>query len=154
MNALAYDLGSKCGWAALHDGARFSGLLKTTPTRFESNAMRFIKFKKYVREHILSFKPEMVFYERVERHVGTVAAHVYAGYYTALTTMLSEEFPSIPYHGLSVQEIKKHGTGRGNADKNMMMLAAGRRWPEQELTTSDVADALWALDCGITKFKT
>lgn len=43
-------------------------------------------------------------------------------------------------------EVKRHATGRGNADKADMRRAAAMRWGE--LLPSDEADAAWVADLG------
>lgn len=146
-NAFAADLGTSAGWAAVHNGLLHSGVIASKPSRFDGGGVRFVKFEKALIEIMEVMPPEIVFFERVHRHLGIAAAHCYAGYLAMLTTTCEKR--GIPYTGLSVQEIKKFATGRGSADKELMVAAAKRRWPDQQIETHDQADALWCLHAGL-----
>jgi Holliday junction resolvasome RuvABC endonuclease subunit len=50
--------------------------------------------------------------------------------------------------GLSVTEIKKHATGKGNADKQMMIESAYQRWGIVT-DSSDEADSLAILSLAL-----
>lgn len=150
-NVLAFDLGSKCGWAfsAEAGAAVHSGLLVTTPTRFESQGMRAVKFERGVVALVDTWKPGLVCFERVHRHSSTIAGQVWGGFSTLLMKICEER--GLLYEGYSVQEIKKAATGRGNAKKELMIAAAKRRWPDQDILTDDVADALHIMAIGLNK---
>jgi Holliday junction resolvasome RuvABC endonuclease subunit len=150
-NVLGFDLGSKCGWAfsAGAGEAVHSGLLKTTPTRFESQGMRAVKFEKGVLLLMTTFKPDFVAFEEVRRHSSTIAGQVW-GLYSGILMKLCEE-RGITYAGYGVGTIKKHATGKGNASKELMIGAAEVRWPEQDIITDDVADALHIMALGLTQ---
>lgn len=148
-NVLAFDLGSKCGWAhcAAPGSPVSSGLIRTAPTRFESQGMRGVKFEKAVIALLDAYQPRLVAFERVHRHSSTIAAQVWGAYSTLLMKLCDER--DITYKGYSVQEIKKHATGKGNASKELMIAAATRRWPDQHIVTDDVADALHIMALGL-----
>ena len=65
----------------------------------------------------------MVF-EEVRRHLGTTAGHIYGGYLAHLTAWA--EANRIPYQGVPVGTIKRHVTGKGNADKQAVIEAVRR----------------------------
>lgn len=139
MKVLAFDLGTKCGWAA---GPTESGTFDFKRKRFEGGGMIFVRFRAAVRELLDTVKPGTVYYEEVRRHLGTDAAHLYGGFQAILTEEC--EARSIPYAGVPVQTIKKHATGKGNADKAAMLAAAkARGWAVED---DNHADALWLLD--------
>lgn len=142
---LALDLGTKCGWAFSEQPGEpmHSGLINSAPTRFESQGMRYIKFETAVRTLLQTWQPRAVAFERVHRHSSTIAAQVW-GAYSALLMKLCDE-AGIEYTGFSVQAIKQHATGKGNASKQMMIAAAERRFPHQDILTDDVADAIHLL---------
>ena len=86
-----------------------------------------------------------VYFEEVRRHASTDAAHVYGGLMATLTAWCEQN--NIPYQGVPVGTIKKHATGKGNADKAAMieaMQALGH-----PVTDDNEADALallyWAV---------
>ena len=66
----------------------------------------------------------MVVFEEVRRHLGTGAAHVFGGYLAHLTAWA--EANRIPYQGVPVGTIKRHVTGKGNADKQAVIDAIRR----------------------------
>ena len=108
--------------------------------------MRFLRFRRWLKEMIENEKPEVVFYEEVRRHMSTDAAHIHGG---LLAIMQSEcEAKEIPYQGIPVGTIKKAATGKGNADKNQMVAAATLHWPDQNIKDDNQADALWILHAG------
>lgn len=151
MNSvLAFDLGSKCGWAhSAKGGPVHSGLIKTTPTRFESQGMRAIKFERAVRELLTTFHPGIVYFEEVRRHSSTISAQVW-GAYSSLLMKVTDEW-GVDYQGVPVGVIKKHATGKGNASKELMIAAAKRRWPEQDVHDDNIADALHIMSLGLSK---
>lgn len=135
------------GWASYNDGLVQCGLWRLQPTRFDSSSLRYVQFEKRLIELIDVVKPEMVFYEKVHRHLGIVAAHTYGGFLATLTSTCAKR--DIPYVGLSVQQIKIHATTKGNAPKMAMIRMAQKKWPQFKIETDDVADALWCLDAGL-----
>jgi Holliday junction resolvasome RuvABC endonuclease subunit len=89
-----------------------------------------------------------VYFEEVRFHRGVTAAHAYGGYLAHLTAWA--EMFKIPYRGVPVGTIKRHVTGRGNADKDAV-IAAVRALGFDPLDDNE-ADALallyWALKTG------
>lgn len=150
IRAIGLDLGTTTGWASYNDGLYQCGYWRLQPTRFDSSAMRFIRFETKLAALIDVIQPQMVFYEKVHRHAGTVAAHVYGGFLSTL--QMTCERRKVLFHGLSVQEIKKAATGKGNAPKMAMLRTAEKQWPDLEMETSDVADAVWCLYAGLHLF--
>ena len=121
---LALDLGTQTGWAlATCDGCITGGSQSFKPQRFEGGGMRFLRFKRWLTElkHCNNGIDHVVF-EEVRRHAGVDAAHAYGGFMAHLTAWC--EHHAIPYQGVPVQTIKKHATGKGNADKAAMLAAA------------------------------
>jgi len=65
---------------------------------------------------------DAVYFEEVRRHAGVDAAHAYGGFLAHLTAWC--EHHQIPYQGVPVGTIKKHATGKGNANKDAMISSA------------------------------
>jgi Holliday junction resolvasome RuvABC endonuclease subunit len=141
MRILAIDPGTKCGWAANLDGVIVSGTWNLKGGRFDGAGMRFVRLEECLCEFA---KVERVCFEEVRRHLGTDAAHIYGGI-TAVIMAFCER-RGIPYEGIPVGTIKKHATGKGNADKAKMTETARERWPDQNIKDDNQADALWLLD--------
>ena len=143
---LALDLGTTTGWAIHADNAINSGTVNFKPSRFEGGGMRFLRFRGWLAE--LSSTAGgigAVYFEEVRRHAGVDAAHVYGGFLATLTAWA--EHSSIPYSGVPVGTIKRHATGKGNADKAAMieaMRAFGHR-PADDNEADALALLRWAL---------
>jgi len=141
-NILAIDPGTKCGWAA-KAGAIYSGVWDLAPKRFEGGGMRYVRFHKYLAEIIDSLHIGQVYFEEVRRHLGTDAAHIYGGIVSHLTAFCEER--GIPYSGIPVGTIKKLATGKGNAGKLEMIVAAKALFPGTVPKDDNEADALCIL---------
>ena len=131
---VALDLGLKTGWAVRNrDGAIASGVQEFRPGRFEGGGMIWLRFRAWLREvDETAGGIGVVVFEEVRRHLGTAAGHAYGGYLAHLTAWA--EANRIPYQGVPVGTIKRHVTGKGNADKQAVIeavpparLRAGRR---------------------------
>lgn len=144
MNILALDLGQNCGWAMITDSKITSGVWNLKPTKYDSHGVRFLKFKKHLEVEIIIGSVEKVVYEAVHKHIGTDAAHAYGGYMSQVISMCLEN--DIPYEGVPVQTIKKHATGKGNADKQQMVNTAIAKFKKINIIDDNQADALWLLD--------
>ena len=145
---LALDLGTKTGWALRRDDGQYeSGVVNFKGSRFQGGGMRFLRFRQWLDE--LSPKPREVYFEAVRGgHKGIDASHIYGGLLATLTAWCEEH--DIPYDGYSVQSIKKHAVGRGNASKAEMMAAFKRFWGSMP-ETDDQADAFWLLQLVLTE---
>lgn len=120
---LCLDLGTKTGWAIRGvDGHIFSGTVNFQPRRFESLGMRYLRFKQWLTEmQSTAGGIDAVYFEAVQRHVGTYAGHVYGGLLGILTAWCEQY--QIPYEGIPVSTIKKATTGKGNASKEEIIQA-------------------------------
>ncbi|HHX88779.1 MAG TPA: crossover junction endodeoxyribonuclease RuvC [Paracoccus sp.] len=145
---LALDLGTTMGWALrTFDGLITSGTVSFRPGRFDGGGMRYLRFTNWLSEvDRLSGPIEAIYFEEVRRHVGTDAAHVFGGLMASLTSWA--ELRGIPYQGVPVGTIKKHATGKGNANKEAMITAARDRGfsPVDDNEADAIAILLWALE--------
>lgn len=145
---LGLDLGTHCGFARFDQlnrgGSWMTGAWDFSITRFDSPHVRFERFGQQLDSHF-QIGVSKVFYEKVMRHRGTTAAHVYGAFLNKLHEKCAEY--GVPFEGLSVQEIKKHATGKGNAGKEAMVAAALAAGFNPK--TEDEADAIWITKCGM-----
>ena len=145
---LALDLGTTTGWALrTFDGLITSGTVSFRPGRFDGGGMRYLRFTNWLTEiDRLSGPIEAIYFEEVRRHVGTDAAHVFGGLMASLTSWA--ELRGIPYQGGPVGTIKKHATGKGNANKEAMITAARDRGfsPVDDNEADAIAILLWAIE--------
>lgn len=145
---LALDLGTTTGWA-LHgiDGLITSGTMSLRPGRFDGGGMRYLRFTNWLSElDRLSGPIAAIWFEEVRRHAGTDAAHVYGGLMATLTAWA--ELRGVAYEGVPVGTIKRHATGKGNANKDAMIAAACARGfnPADDNEADAIAILFWALE--------
>lgn len=149
---LALDLGTTTGWALRGaDGRIVSGSQSFKPGRFEGGGMRYLRFRRWLTETKAAADGlAEVHFEEVRRHAGVDAAHAYGGFLATLTAWC--EHHGIPYSGVPVGVIKKHATGRGNADKAAMLDAV--RALGHDPQDDNEADALALLACVLSAART
>lgn len=124
MNILALDLGTTAGWARCsRDGTVASGSQNFAPKRMEAAGQRWLKFRAFLAEQrAQGGEIHAVYYEDVKQHAGTLAAHVYGGFLAMLEAWCAAN--NVPLRPVGVGQVKKHWTGKGNADKAAMIAAA------------------------------
>ena len=145
---LALDLGTVTGRALRRNGVITSGTQSFKPQRYEGGGMRYLRFTRWLNEVLVSVGSiDALYFEEVRRHVGTDAAHVYGGVLAHLMAWC--EAHGIPYQGVPVGTIKKHATGKGNADKAAMITAM--RAKGYVPADDNEADALALLHCVMKK---
>ncbi len=118
MNILALDLGTHLGYAILREKEIISGTKKLKNKTF---GQRFSEFIKWLYQILDCYEIEKVYFERVRRHLGTEAGHVYGAFMYVLAVVCEDL--KIPYEGCEVGEIKKYITGHGRATKNDVVKA-------------------------------
>lgn len=141
---LALDLATTCGHALLAAGVITSG-----SQNFHSRVRKgvtiypgeqFARFENWLKERLRDDKPEAIAYEEVFRWMSSSAAHVFCGFRAILLKEAVRHAIAIaPY---SPSQVKKFFTGKGNADKALMIATAAIRWPELEVIDDNHVDAL------------
>lgn len=138
MKILAIDPAEKTGWAVSLD---LYGLEDFKLKRDQSFGYKLVKFKQFVTTLIKTEGIEMVVYERPSgRMPAAIMSH------SKFVGVIEEycEANGIPYKGYSANEIKKHATGNGNANKQKMIQAAIRLY-RKPIKDDNIADALHLL---------
>ena len=119
--------GNTTGYAiAGADGGITSGTAEFRLDRWQSGGMRFLRFKRWLTEikhQAGGF--DLVVYEQVRRHAGVDASHPFGGWLAILTAWCDHH--TIAYQGVPVGTIKRHVTGKGNADKAAVIAAIRAR---------------------------
>lgn len=144
------------------------GQLDLSTDKYESGALRFVRFTQFLRE----LNPSIVYYENVRntppggvtpRTLAQVMARVtptieFLGALKGVLSAYCEE-NNIPCAGLDIGAIKKRATGKGNANKTDMILAANATFnadldPEgYELSGVDnIADSAFVLLLGLETY--
>ena len=145
---LALDPATRCGWA---HSAGLSGVWDLSIKRDESGGMRIIRFVSKLQEVVDAFPIQLIVYEAA-RHAGKFGGGplVVQAELQGQIKRLAEEL-GVEYKGYSPSEIKKHATGKGNANKEKMIEAARARWPD--VVDDNHADALWLLNMAMKEYK-
>lgn len=144
MKTLAIDPATKCGWAIDDNGVLTSGTWTLKDDRNpERSGMRFVRMRRQL-EKVHAVNPiDKIVFEDVRRHIGTGAAHCYGGLVAMITAFCEDH--NIAYDSIAVGTIKKFATGNGNASKDMMVEAAMKKYPTQNIRDDNQADALFIL---------
>lgn len=148
---IALDLGTITGFATCDNfGKITSGTASFKTGRFEGGGMPFLHFKRWLTnfKNTLGVVDE-VYFEEVRAHKGVDAAHKYGGFVAHLTAWC--EHHQIPYSGIPVGTIKKHITGKGNADKQSVITAVKNKGFNP--VDDNEADSLALLDFVLTNNK-
>jgi Holliday junction resolvasome RuvABC endonuclease subunit len=143
MKILAIDPATKCGWA---HSVGASGVWDLSIRRDESGGMRLLRLRAKLNKASEAELPDVVVFEAA-RHAAPKmqgALTVQAELQSVIKVWCYDN--SIEYRGYSPSEIKKHATGKGNANKDAILKAARQRWPDVEIVDDNEADALWLLD--------
>lgn len=127
---LCLDLGTQLGWALRErNGNTLSGSISLKIKNYEGAGMRYVRFTRWLNEITGIDRGEnladLIFFEQVNSHKGSVAAHVYGGLHSHLAVFGDQN--GIPYSGKSVTAIKRFAAGRGNASKGDVFNAIVRR---------------------------
>ncbi len=123
MNILAIDLGTQCGWAISAAGAVAGGSENFAPSKHGSYGHRWLAFRQFLTEKARAAGGvHTVYFEHVKRHEGVLAAHAYGGFLAMLQAWCVTNH--VAMNPVGVGEIKKHWTGKGNANKEMMVATA------------------------------
>ncbi|WP_300456655.1 hypothetical protein [Desulfobacula sp.] len=126
MNILTLDLAIKTGWATFFDHKISSGVQEFGLARGESVGMRFLRFRAWLKK-MAEYAPgkiDLIVYEQAH-HRGGAATQLCVGLVTdALAFAADIGADTMPVH---TGTLKKYATGKGNAGKELMKLAARAR---------------------------
>jgi len=122
---LALNLGTLTGWAIrAGDRSVTSGSQGFKPDRSDGGGMRFLRFRQWLTEiNCTTDGIGAIYFEEVRRHLGVSASHAYGGFLATLTTWAEDH--EIPYRGVRAGTVKRHVTGKSNANK--LSVIAGVR---------------------------
>lgn len=148
IRTIGIDPGTQCGYAWTDDNfvrSPQSGVWNLKPNRHEGGGMRFLRLDNYLADMIKTGEEggTRIYYEEVRGHRGTDAAQIYGGIIATITSLCEDL--GFPYAGVPVGTIKKHATGKGNANKAAMLAEARNRFGPA-VVDDNQADALWILD--------
>jgi crossover junction endodeoxyribonuclease RuvC len=124
MNVLALDLGTTTGWARCsRDGTVTGGSETFSPSKCGGRGQRWIAFRQFLSDQRnAAGEIQVVYYEDIKMHKGVLAAHAYGGFKAMLEAWCAANNVRMVGQGFGI--IKKHWTGKGNADKDLMVATA------------------------------
>jgi len=142
MKILALDLATHTGWA---HSCGLSGTWDLSVKRDESSGMRLMRLRAKLNEIVELEGINLVVFEAARGGMpGRLGALVVSGELQGVLKLWCEEL-EIDYKGYSPKEIKKFATGKGNAGKPQMRVAAEKRWPGREFVDDNEVDAVFLL---------
>lgn len=143
MNILALDLGGTTGWAMKDRNCIITSGRDKFSEYGKSRGMKWINFKTRLScfENV-----DVVYYEDVKNHTAVLASHSFGGFLAHLELWC--EVRKIPLIGVGVGTVKKHFTGKGNANKEAMVEEAKRRGfrPADDNESDAIAILLLAIE--------
>ena len=150
MRILGIDPATRTGWCVVDGDFVASGTWDLSVRRDESSGMRLIRLRAKLNEIQKEKNVDVLVFE-ANRHVIGRRSGATVGAELQGVIKLWAIDNMVQFKGYSPSEIKKHATGKGNCNKNAMMVAAHNRWPEVHRMgpaywTSDEADARWLAD--------
>lgn len=146
MNILALDPATRCGWA---HSCGASGTWDLSVKRDESAGMRLMRLKAKLNACYESGVDVVVFEAARNAAPRMGGALVVQSQIQGVIVLWCEE-KAVEYRGYSPTEIKKHATGKGNANKDAMIEAAvSKGWNPKD---DNEADALWLLDLARSEY--
>ena len=137
---LSLDLGTKTGWA--HSSGQ-SGVQNFAPRRGASPGIRWLEFAAWLRRLLDAAPADLIVYEQAH-HRGGAATHVAHSLIGQVEAVAAERGLDITSRHTAT--IKKHATGKGNADKADMRNAFERTFQGRPVEDDNEIDACWLLD--------
>lgn len=158
MPVLALDLATKTGWALLDRNGRIeSGVQEFQLKRGESKGMRFLRFRKWMKDVLtlgelgVQFskdQPGLVTWEQAH-HRGGDATELCVGLVT--NVLADAAFHGLEHMSVHSATLKKFATGSGKAGKEEMIVKAKELYPNVEILDDNHADALIMLKYALTE---
>ena len=146
---LALDPANSCGFA---HSCGISGTWDLRVRRDESAGMRLIRLRSKLKEILNLEGIDLVVYE--------AARHAAPGMQGALVSQTELQSVikvwchdnNLEYRGYSPTEVKKHATGKGNANKALMCELGAKKFGLEPPVDDNQVDALWLLDMAIKEY--
>ncbi len=146
---LALDLGTTTGWALrTADRTVVSGTVSFRPSRYDGGGMRYVRFRGWLDRLDEDAGPlTEIHFEEIRRHVSTDSRACSWRLPGDILTAWAERL-KLAYQGVPVGTIKRHLTGKGNADKAAMIAAVQDRGfaPADDNEADALALLLWAIE--------
>ena len=151
MNTIAFDLGAKTGWGQNWGGVICSGvmLFKREPSE-QGDAWRWARASRWFDEVVAG--ADFAVYEESHFQKGWQAQQAYHALATRLVEACGRH--GVPCKGVSVSDLKRWATGKGNCGKLAMIERAVQLsddfatrygdWTRERKATAAEVEAAWA----------
>lgn len=150
LDVLALDPATSTGWTYWSNGSLLSGTWDLSTRRDESTGMKLLRLMAKLDE-ILEQGLDLLVFEAARHAAPRMQGPlVHQAKLQGVIEAWCEQ-NGVEYRGYSPSEIKKHALGSGKGNKKMMVKAAKKKWPDQNIETDDQADSLWILDLALTQ---
>lgn len=157
MKILSLDLSTTTGFAILANGVVSHGALsfarqkgrKRTPDEHEGIA--YLRFQRWLREQLADGgKPDLIAFEEPMGNFKSAAArNIIVGLRGILFSTAA--YYDIPLFGCPQGKLKKWATGKGNAKKPDMLVAARAHWPKEHFADDNAVDAFLLLQLWLSE---
>lgn len=121
LRILALDCATATGWCALTADWQESGVQSFPLRRGSSPGLRFLEFRTWLAQLVERVQPEVVVYEQAH-HRGGAATELCVGLTTRVQEVAAQA--GCEYRAVHSATLKSYATGKGNADKDAMIVAA------------------------------
>lgn len=142
---LAIDQATACGWA--HSSSpHASGVWDLSIRPDESSGTRLIRFEAKIREIMAGPGVDLIVFESVTVASGKKAnanGMKLGSKLQGVIEVLCEREAGIECRGYNLQTIKSFAEAK---NKEEIVAAARRKWPDVEIIDDNHADALWLLE--------
>ena len=154
----AFDLATHCGWCLWHKDKDkeaddlTSGVWNMSLKPHESSGMRIVAFGGHLNRLLQTYPDiQMIVWEDVQFVKHRLAYKVHCELAGKLQEWAINN--KLEHTGVSVGEIKRFATGKGNASKDMMMAAARLRWAEYSFADDNEVDARWLMETTLNRYQ-
>jgi len=158
LPVLSLDLATKTGWALLdRNGGFTSGMQEFDLRRGESTGMRFLRFRKWLKEMLSLGEMGKQFSNEIPGLIVYESPHFRGGSSTQLlvgfaTDVLAEAaLFGLEHLAVHSGSLKKFATGKGNSGKDEMIKKAKEFYPDVDIIDDNHADALLLLKYGLSE---
>lgn len=133
LKVLALDIATNTGWCT----STASGTWHLSPRKDESRGMRLVRFRSKLKEICQLEEIKLIVFEQLATY--SKFPNFVASEMQGVLKLFCEE-NQIEYKSYAPTAIKKWGTGKGNAGKDLMIEAAKKF--KNEIESDDEADAV------------